>query len=79
MRTPLLLACLLLPSLARPASEPFPVSPTVPAVAHPPADAPGFVPLFNGQDLAGWRTKGNWVYEADGTVTLKPRPGETGW
>jgi hypothetical protein len=79
MRTPLLLASLFLPLLARPAAEPFPVSPTVPAVAHPPADAPGFVPLFNGKDLAGWRTKGNWVYEADGTVTLKPRPGETGW
>ena len=79
MRTALLLASLVLPSLARPAAEPFPVSPTVPAVAHPPADAPGFVPLFNGKDLAGWRTKGNWVYDADGSVTLKPRPGETGW
>ena len=79
MRTPLLLASLFLPLLARPAAEPFPVSPTVPGVAHPPADAPGFVPLFNGKDLAGWRTKGNWVYDADGSVTLQPRPGETGW
>jgi len=79
MRTALLLASLVLPAVARPAAEPFPVSPTVPAVAHPAPDAPGFVPLFNGKDLAGWRTKGNWVYDADGSVTLKPRPGETGW
>ena len=79
MRTPLLLACLVLPVLARPATDGFPVSPAVPAVAHPPADAPGFVALFNGKDLAGWRTKGNWLYDVDGSVTLKPRPGETGW
>ncbi|MEY4271624.1 MAG: hypothetical protein RL250_490 [Verrucomicrobiota bacterium] len=79
MRPSLLLACLLLPAVARPAADGFPVSPTVPAVAHPAADAPGFVSLFNGKDLTGWRTKGNWVYDADGSVTLKPRPGETGW
>jgi hypothetical protein len=48
-------------------------------VPHPAADAPGFVPLFNGKDLAGWKTKGNWVYDVDGTVTFRPRPGETGW
>lgn len=39
----------------------------------------GFVPLFNGKDLSGWKTTGNWVVEEDGTVTLVPRPGETGW
>jgi len=79
MRTALLLASLVLPAVARPAADSFPVSPTVPAVAHPAPDAPGFVPLFNGKDLAGWRTQGNWVYDADGSVTLRPRPGETGW
>lgn len=46
-------------------------------------DAPGakdgFVPLFDGKTLEGWKTTGNWVVEEDGTVTLKPRPGETGW
>lgn len=39
----------------------------------------GFVPLFNGKDLTGWRTTGNWVVNKKGYVTLKPRPGETGW
>ena len=29
--------------------------------------------------VTGWRTTGNWVVEKDGTVTLKPRPGERGW
>ena len=39
----------------------------------------GFTPLFNGKDLTGWRTTGNWIVEKDGSVTLKPRPGESGW
>ncbi len=43
------------------------------------ADDSGFVPMFNGKDLTGWNTTGNWVVEEDGTVTLKPRPGEHGW
>ena len=75
----LLIACLMAPLAILAAKNDFPVSPVVPAVAHPAADAPGFVTLFNGKDLTGWKTKGNWVYDPDGTVTLKPRPGETGW
>lgn len=46
---------------------------------HPAADAAGFVPLFNGKDLSGWKTTGNWVVEADGSVSLHPREGEKGW
>lgn len=42
-------------------------------------DDSGFVPMFNGQDLTGWNTTGNWVVEGDNTITLKPRPGEEGW
>jgi len=42
-------------------------------------DEEGFTPMFNGRDLTGWQTTGNWVVESDGTVTLKPRPGEGGW
>jgi hypothetical protein len=38
----------------------------------------GFVDLFNGKDLTGWQTTGNWVVE-DGVVTLHPREGEEGW
>lgn len=40
--------------------------------------ASGWVDLFNGKDLTGWNTTGNWVVE-NGEVTLYPRPGETGW
>ena len=40
---------------------------------------PGFKPMFNGKDLTGWRTTGNWVVEEGGVVALHPRPGESGW
>jgi len=46
---------------------------------HPAADAAGFVPLFNGKDLSGWKTTGNWLVETDGSVSLHPREGEKGW
>jgi len=60
-------------------AEEYPTSvPAIP-VEHPAVHAPGFVPLFNGHDLTGWQTKGNWVYDAEGNITLQPRPGETGW
>jgi hypothetical protein len=39
----------------------------------------GFVPLFNGKDLSGWNTKGNWFVEEKGVLSIKPRPGERGW
>jgi len=39
----------------------------------------GFVDMFNGRDLTGWTTTGNWVVEEDNTITLKPRHGENGW
>ena len=40
---------------------------------------PEFKQMFNGKDLAGWKTDGNWVVEEGNVVTLKPRPGESGW
>jgi len=43
------------------------------------ADDDGFVPMFNGKDLTGWQTTGNWVVADGADVTLKPRPGESGW
>jgi hypothetical protein len=46
---------------------------------HPAADSPGFVPLFNGKDLTGWQTTGNWLVEPDGSISLHPREGEKGW
>lgn len=39
----------------------------------------GFKPMFNGTDLKGWKTTGNWVVEADNIVSLHPRDGEEGW
>jgi hypothetical protein len=39
----------------------------------------GFTQLFNGKNLDGWNTTGNWIMEKDNVITLKPRPGETGW
>ena len=39
----------------------------------------GFVEMFNGKDLTGWQTTGNWIVEEGNIVTLKPRPGESGW
>lgn len=42
-------------------------------------DDDGFVEMFNGKDLTGWVTNGNWVVEEDNVITLKPRPGEHGW
>ena len=38
-----------------------------------------FTPLFNGKDLSGWKTTGNWVVEPGNILTLKPRKGEHGW
>ena len=36
-------------------------------------------PLFDGKDLTGWSTTGNWQTTADGTLAIEPRPGESGW
>ena len=35
--------------------------------------------MFNGKDLTGWKTNGNWVVEKDHVITLEPRHGESGW
>jgi len=39
----------------------------------------GFEPMFNGKDLTGWKTAGNWIVEEGGVVALHPRSGEEGW
>ena len=43
------------------------------------AFADDFTRMFNGQDLTGWQTTGNWLVEDDDSVSLHPRPGEHGW
>ena len=35
--------------------------------------------LFNGNNLAGWSTTGNWRATANGTLSIEPRLGEEGW
>jgi len=47
-------------------------------VDKPAAKKEGFKPLFNGKNLDGWTTTGNWFVE-DGILRLEPRPGEKGW
>ncbi len=39
----------------------------------------GFVPLFNGKDLTGWKTEGNWVVGEDGLLEIQPVKGKGGW
>ena len=43
------------------------------------ADKEGFVSLYNGRDLSGWQTTGNWIVQDDGVLLIQPRPGEKGW
>ena len=42
-------------------------------------DQDGFTPMFNGRDLTGWKTTGNWIVEEGNVVALHPRSGEHGW
>ena len=42
-------------------------------------DDEGFVQMFNGEDLTGWQTTGNWLVKEDNIIKLEPREGEWGW
>jgi hypothetical protein len=42
-------------------------------------DLSGFKTLYNGKDLTGWKTTGNWLVQEDRSLLIQPRPGETGW
>ena len=43
------------------------------------ADDKDWVNLYNGKDISGWQTTGNWLPQKDGTLLIQPRPGEKGW
>lgn len=43
------------------------------------ADRGEFVSLYNGKDLSGWQTTGNWLVKDSGVLMIKPRQGEKGW
>ncbi len=42
-------------------------------------DLSKFESLFNGKDLSGWTTTGNWLPQDDGSLLIEPRAGEKGW
>ena len=42
-------------------------------------DLSGFKSLYNGKDLSGWKTTGNWLVQEDGSLLIQPRDGEKGW
>lgn len=42
-------------------------------------DLSEFRRLYNGKDLTGWQTSGNWVPQEDGSLLIEPRDGEKGW
>lgn len=41
--------------------------------------AGSWTPLYNGENLNGWQTTGNWIPQADGSLLIRPRDGELGW
>jgi hypothetical protein len=38
-----------------------------------------WIKLYNGKDLSGWQTSGNWLPQKDGTLLIQPRSTEKGW
>ena len=42
-------------------------------------DLSEFKTLYNGKDLTGWETTGNWIPQEDGSLLIQPRDGEKGW
>ena len=42
-------------------------------------DLSEFQSLYNGKDLSGWKTTGNWIPQEDGSLLIQPRDGEKGW
>ena len=42
-------------------------------------DLTKFKSLYNGKNLDGWQTTGNWLPQADGSLLIQPRQGEQGW
>ena len=43
------------------------------------AEDKDWVKLYNGKDLTGWQTTGNWLPQKDGSLLIQPRKGEKGW
>ena len=43
------------------------------------AEEKEWIILYNGRDLTGWQTTGNWIPQKDGSLLIQPRLGEKGW
>jgi hypothetical protein len=39
----------------------------------------GWTKLYNGKNLDGWTTEGNWIPSEGGVLRIEPRKGERGW
>jgi hypothetical protein len=52
---------------------------TLSSIAGAAAEPSDWTVLYNGQDLSGWQTTGNWLHEGDGVLLINPREGEKGW
>ena len=39
----------------------------------------GLTSIYNGRDLTGWLTTGNWIPQPNGVLLIQPRSGEKGW
>ncbi len=46
---------------------------------HADANTAQWKNLYNGRDLSGWQTTGNWIPEENGVLLIQPREGELGW
>jgi hypothetical protein len=46
---------------------------------HPGKKEAGFVTVFDGKDMSAIVTEGNWQIQEDGSLSLVPREGESGW
>jgi hypothetical protein len=42
-------------------------------------DLTEFKTMYNGKNLEGWKTTGNWLPQEDGSLLIQPRDGEQGW
>ncbi len=42
-------------------------------------DLSKFRSLYNGKDLSGWTTTGNWLHKENRALLIQPREGEKGW
>jgi len=55
------------------------LAPSIAFAEHPEFPGDDFKVIFDGKDLSGIKTEGNWKVQDNGSLKLVPRPGEKGW